>query len=259
MTSFLERITGARRADAEARAARGALEAAQAAALEAGRVRDFEGMLAAPGMALIAEIKRASPSAGPIAPAADRLAIARAYQEGGAAAISVLTEPDHFGGSLEDLRDVRGSVGLPVIRKDFLCHPLHLWEARGAGADAALLIVAALDQQELTSLHDLAGTVGIAPLVEVHTADEVRRALDAGARLVGINTRDLATLEVDPGKVAELRALVPDGVTVVGESGIKTRADVETMEAIGVHAVLVGETLMRAADPAAMIGELLGR
>ena len=255
-SSFLERITAARRADAEARAA--SLGDVKHAAGSAGPSRDFRGALVRPGLALIAEIKRASPSAGLIAPGADRLAIARAYEAGGAAAVSVLTEPDHFGGSLEDLRAVRASITLPVLRKDFIAHPLQVWEARAAGADAVLLIVAALEQRDLVALLDLAETTGMAALVEAHTAPEMARAVDAGARIVGINTRDLATLHVDPRKVAELRDRVPDGVTTVGESGIRTRADVEAMDAAGVDAVLVGETLMRADDPAAKIRELLG-
>jgi len=257
--SFLERITAARLADAEARAAVGALGRAQDEAHAAGPTRDFSDALSRPGMSLIAEVKRSSPSAGAIAPHADPVARALVYEQGGAAAISVLTEPDHFGGSLEDLRAVRAAVSVPVLRKDFICHPLHLWEARGAGADAVLLIVAALAQTELVALHDLAQTLGLAALVEVHAADEIDRAVTAGARIVGINTRDLATLEVDPSTVPQLRPLLPAGVTVVGESGISTRADVAALEDIGCDAVLVGEALMRSQDPAEAIGELLGR
>jgi len=256
--SFLQRITEARRADARRRRGEGALQLAQAAARAAGSPRDFFGALARPGMSLIAEIKRASPSVGEIAPGGRPAELARAYEEGGAAAVSVLTEPVHFGGSLDDVREARSACGLPVLRKDFLCDALHVWEARGAGADAVLVIVAALTQTELVALGDLAADLGMVALVEVHSAAEVERALEAGARVVGVNTRDLGTLEVDPEVVAKLRPLVPDGVVAVGESGVSTRADVEALEAVGIDAVLVGEALMRAADPAAKIRELLG-
>lgn len=257
--SFLARITAARRADAERRTASGALDLARAAAEAAPHPRDLGNALGAPGMQLIAEVKRSSPSAGAIRSDAAPAQQARAYERGGAAAISVLTEPDHFGGSLEDLRAVRDAVALPVLRKDFLCDPLHVWEARAAGADAVLLIVAALSQTELVSLADLAEMLTMSALIEVHSAEDAQRARDAGARIVGINARDLATLEVDAGIVKEIRPLVPDGVTVVGESGVQTRADVEGLEAVGCDAVLVGEALMRADDPAAKIRELLGR
>jgi len=257
-TSFLEKITAARRADAKRRRGEGALQLAQAAARAAGKPRDFYVALARPGVSLIAEIKRASPSAGDIAPGARPADLARAYQAGGAAAISVLTEPDHFRGSLDDLREARSACTVPVLRKDFLCDTLHVWEARGAGADAVLLIVAALTQSELVGLADLAADLGMATLVEVHSAGEVERAVDAGARIVGINTRDLATLTVDPDVVAKLRPLVPEGRLVVGESGVSTQADVAALRNAGVDAVLVGEAVMRAPDPAAKIAELLG-
>jgi indole-3-glycerol phosphate synthase len=256
--SFLERVTGGRRADAARRRADGALGLAQAAARAAGPPRDFLGALARPGVQLVAEIKRASPSAGEIAPGARPADLARAYEAGGAAAISVLTEPEHFRGSLADLRDARGACALPVLRKDFICDSLHVWEARGAGADAVLLIVAALTQTELVALSDLAADLGMAALVEVHAAAEIERALDAGARLLGINARDLATLRVDAAIIAKLRPLVPPGVLVVGESGVTSRADVVELEAAGVDALLVGEAIMRSTDPAAKIRELLG-
>ena len=257
--NFLERVTAARRADAARRRADGALQLAQAASRAAGAARDFTAALSRPGLSLIAEIKRASPSVGEIAPGANPSTLASAYEEGGASAVSVLTEPDHFRGSLDDLRQARSACRLPVLRKDFLCEPLHVWEARAAGADAILLIVAALTQTELVSLSDLATDLGMSALIEVHSAAEIDRAVLAGARIVGINTRDLTTLEVDPQVVAKLLPHVPDGVLTVGESGVKTRADVEALEGAGVDAVLVGETVMRAPDPAAKIRELLGR
>ncbi|MCA1830125.1 MAG: indole-3-glycerol phosphate synthase TrpC [Actinobacteria bacterium] len=258
MASFLERITDARRQDAVRRAALGALDEARAAVPSAPPPRDFAAALAAPGMSLIAEVKRSSPSAGAINAAADPVAQARAYEAGGARAISVLTEPDHFGGSLDDLRAVRRVAGVPVLRKDFIVEPLQVWEARAAGADAVLLIVAALEQTGLVALYDLAESLGMAALVEVHDVTEMWRAREAGARIVGINTRNLATLEVDPDTVKQLRPLAPDGALVVGESGVKTREDVSSLEQIGCDAVLVGEALMRAADPAAKIRDLLG-
>jgi indole-3-glycerol phosphate synthase len=258
MSSFLERIVADRRADAERRRAEGALEQAKAVAPSASAPRDLIAALTAPALQLIAEVKRASPSAGDIRADADPVATARLYEAGGAAAISVLTEPNHFRGSLEDLTAVRQAVGVPVLRKDFLCDTLHLWEARAAGADAVLLIVAALTQTELVALIDLADVLGMASLVEVHAAEEVKRALDAGARIVGINARDLATLEVDPAIVGKIRPLIPSAVLTVAESGLATRADVEVVEDAGVDAILVGEALMRAGDPAKAIAELLG-
>ncbi|HEV2685390.1 MAG TPA: indole-3-glycerol phosphate synthase TrpC [Actinomycetota bacterium] len=258
MPSFLEQITAARHAEAEKRAAGGALDEAKAEAAAAEPPRSFAGVLGRPQLSLIAEIKRASPSAGDINASVDPVAQARAYQRGGAAAISVLTEPEYFRGSIDDLRIVHDSVAVPVLRKDFISHPLQVWEARAAGADAILLIVAALDQRDLVSLYDLAETLAMSALVETHDADEVARAVEAGARIVGINTRNLATLEVDPAVVEKVRASVPDGVTLVGESGVSSRADVEMMLAAGVDAVLVGEALMRATDPEAKVRELLG-
>jgi indole-3-glycerol phosphate synthase len=257
--SFLTDITAARRADAVRRREAGALELAKRAAVAAGPPRDFQAAIASPGLSVIAEVKRSSPSAGAIAPEASPTSLARAYERGGAAAISVLTEPDHFGGTLDDLREVRASVAVPVLRKDFLSDPLHLWEARAAGADAVLLIVAALGQTELVTLLDLAETLGLSTLVEAHTAADVERAVRAGARIVGINARDLSTLEVDPFVLKELRPLIPDSAVVVAESGISSRADVEMCEALAVDAILVGEALMRAADPVAKIRELKGR
>lgn len=257
--SFLEQVVAARRADARARTDHGALDIARETAHAAAPPRDFEAALRAPGMSLIAELKRASPSAGPIAPDVDRTALVRAYESAGAAAISVLTEPDHFGGSLDDLTEVRAAIRLPVLRKDFLSEPLHLWEARAAGADAALLIVAALTPRELHDLIQEATAAGLSALVEVHAALEVATAVDAGATIIGINTRNLATLDVDPETIARIRPSIPAGIVVVGESGIATRADVVRAENAGCDAVLIGEALMRAPDPEAMIAELLGK
>jgi indole-3-glycerol phosphate synthase len=257
--TFLERVIAARRADAERRRAAGALSLAREAVQAAGDPRDFEAALAEPGLSLIAEIKKASPSAGDIVAHARPTRYAQMYESNGAAAISVLTEPDHFKGSLEDLRAARDAVSIPAIRKDFLCDPLHLWEARACGADAVLLIVAALEQTALVALVDLADTLGLGVLVEVHTEEEVDRALRAGARIIGINTRNLMTLEVDPATIKRVRPLIPSEVLVVAESGIRTRDDVEAIERLEIDAILVGETLMRAPDPGAKVRELLGR
>ena len=258
MTDFLPRITEARRAEARARTADGAMEHAEQALPDAPPPRDLAAALGADGLQVIAEIKRASPSAGAIVADIDPVAIARAYQHGGAAAISVLTEPDHFHGSLHDLRAVRGAVALPVLRKDFNCEPLHVLEARASGADAVLLIVAALTGGELASLRALTEDIGMTALVEVHAEHEVPLAIDAGARVIGINTRDLVTLAVDASVVERVRPSIPAGVLVVGESGIKSRADAEAMERAGCDAVLVGESLMRAPDPAAALRALRG-
>ena len=256
--SFLEQITATRRAEARARA--GTIEALRAAAAAAPPVRDLAAALrSASGVTLIAEVKRASPSVGDIAPGAHAVPQARAYQDGGAAAISVLTEPDYFKGSLQDLRAVRAAVNLPVLRKDFIAEPIQIVEARAAGADAILLIVAALAQDELIALHGLADELGMGVLVETHSATEVARAQDAGARIIGINSRNLATLEVDLGVVADLCASLPVDAIKVGESGVRSRDDVMAMAAAGCDAVLIGEMLMRAADPAAAIRALLGR
>ncbi len=236
----------------------GALELAREAAAAAGEPRDFAGVIGRPGISLIAEIKRASPSAGDIASDARPALLAKSYELGGASALSVLTEPEHFHGSLEDLRAAREAVRIPALRKDFLCDPLHLWEARAAGADAVLLIVAALSMAELDALLDVATSIGLGVLVEAHTEEEVDRALEVNAGVIGINTRNLATLEVDPNVARRLRPRLPEGVLAVAESGVSTRQDVRALEALGFDAVLVGESLMRSDDPRAKVRELLG-
>ncbi|MCA1833137.1 MAG: indole-3-glycerol phosphate synthase TrpC [Actinomycetota bacterium] len=256
--TFLERVVAARRADAERRRAAGALSLAREAVAAAGDPRDFYAAIEEPGMSLIGEIKRASPSAGDIVAHARPARYAQIYEAAGASALSVLTEPDHFKGSLEDLRAARDAVSIPALRKDFLCDPLHVWEARACGADAVLLIVAALEQTGLVALLDLAETLGLAALVEVHTADELDRALRAGARLVGINTRDLSTLKVDPTVVKAIRPMIPPNVLVVAESGVSKRSEVEALEALECDGVLIGEALMRAPDPGQKVRELLG-
>jgi indole-3-glycerol phosphate synthase len=209
--------------------------------------------------ALIAEVKRASPSAGTIAEDVNPSVLARGYQAGGAAAVSVLTEPRHFQGSLADLQAVRSSVSIPVLRKDFLIHPSQVIEARASGADAVLLIVAALTDAQLRALLEAAGDVGLAALVETHSDDDLRRALDSDAKLIGVNARDLETLEVDVAGALARVGRVPDDRISVLESGISTRANVDAALEAGASAILVGEALMRADDPARAVRKLLWR
>ncbi|MBT8214543.1 MAG: indole-3-glycerol phosphate synthase TrpC [Acidimicrobiia bacterium] len=217
----------------------------------------FRDALAAPGLSVIAEIKRRSPSAGALAPDIDPVARASAYAAGGAAAVSVLTEPDFFGGSIEDMLVVAESVSIPVLRKDFILAPEQIWEARAWGAAAVLLIVSALDDARLSLLIDEARDAGLDALVEVHTPEEAHRARDAGASIVGVNNRDLSTFETDLA-VAETIAPLLDGVVTVAESGISSAAGASRMAAAGYDAILVGEALVTAPEPAALIEALKG-
>lgn len=221
-------------------------------------VRSLRAALSAPGRRFIAEIKRASPSRGPICADLDAAILARAYEAGGAAAISVLTEPDHFKGSLADLRAARAVASIPILRKDFLVDPWQAWEARAAGADAALLIVAALPGDALRTMAAALAEAGLEALVEVHDETELARALDAGAPVIGVNARNLRTLEVDLGAVERLGARIPHGVVGVAESGVKGPEELARLSAAGFRAFLVGETLVRAKDPARLIAEWLG-
>ena len=218
--------------------------------------RGFEDALRAEETAIIAEIKRRSPAKGPLAPELDALTAATDYARGGAAAISVLTEPDFFDGSLADLAAV-GPVGIPVLRKDFILDPLQVVEARAQGADAVLLIVR-LVGDDLEMLLTETRSWGMDALVEVYDDREVETALTAGATLVGINNRDLETFEVDPERTAKLASAIPDGVLIAALSGVSIRADVEAHRAAGARAVLVGESLVTAADPVAKLRELRG-
>jgi indole-3-glycerol phosphate synthase len=223
--------------------------------------RDFAAALAhKPGrasIACIAEVKRRSPSAGWIREGADAADVARGYEAAGAAAISVLTDQPFFGGSLDDLRAVRAAVSVPVLRKDFTVDAYQIFEARAAGADAILLIVAALGDAELRDFSACAHALGMAALVEAHTEEEVTRALDTGAILLGINHRDLRTFTVDTTLATRMRPRVPAGTLMVAESGIRTRDDVARLTLGGVHAMLVGETLMRAPHPSDALRALL--
>lgn len=220
--------------------------------------RDFAGALRHGTPAVIAEVKRASPSAGNIAVDRDPVELARAYAEAGAAAISVLTDRDDFGGSLADLRAVRVATDLPLLRKDFLVHPSQLIEARAAGADAVLLIAACLSAGELDALLGVAADLGIGALVETHSAADLEKALASAAGVVGVNARDLETLEVDVVLALAQLARVPEDRVAVMESGITTRSQVEAAVAAGASAILVGESLMRATDPGAKLRELIG-
>lgn len=211
----------------------------------------------ADGIAVIAEVKRASPSKGQLAEIADPAALAADYQAGGAATISVLTEGRRFGGSLDDLKAVRAAVSIPVLRKDFIVTSYQLWEARAAGADLALLIVAALTDHELAGLVDRARSIGLTPLVEVHTADEIERATDAGADLIGINARDLKTLEVDRTVFERLAPLIPDGIVRVAESGVRDPHDVLEYARNGADVVLVGESLVTGKDPRTAVSDMV--
>ena len=211
----------------------------------------------ADGVSVIAEVKRCSPSKGALAPIADPAQLAVDYAAGGAAAISVLTEQRRFGGTLDDLRAVRARVDIPVLRKDFITTSYQLWEARAAGADMALLIVAALEQPALESLIERSRSIGLTPLVEVHDEDEVERALAADANLIGVNARDLKTLEVDRGTFERLSPLIPEGVVRVAESGVRGPHDVIEYAKAGANVVLVGETLVTGDDPRSTVADLV--
>ena len=218
--------------------------------------RPFSEALVQPRISLIAEHKRRSPSHGAIRADSEVADVVQAYERGGAAALSVLTEPHHFGGSLDDLRAARAASRLPILRKDFVVDPYQVYESAAAGADAILLIVAVLDQDDLERLHAEARRIDLDVLVEVHDERELERALAVDADVIGINNRDLSDLSVDIERTYELLSDVPAGKTVVSESGFSTRDQIEELERVGVDAVLVGETLMRAPDLEAACREL---
>ena len=220
--------------------------------------RRFRAALQEPGIAVIAEFKRRSPSAGTLRQAPDLREIVGAYERGGATALSVLTEGLNFDGSLEDLRAARVACELPILRKDFIVDEYQLNEAKVARADAVLLIVAALEQQELIALHEGARKLALDVLVEVHDREELRTALGVGAELVGINNRDLRDFSVDVERTAQLMGEMPGGVTVVSESGIVEAEQLKRLEEAGVDAVLAGESLMRSENPEAALRTLRG-
>jgi indole-3-glycerol phosphate synthase len=253
----LDEILEGVRADLEQRQREVALDRLKEMARRAPSPRDALAVLAGDDVAVIAEVKRGSPSKGTMAEISDPAALATDYAGGGARVISVLTESRWFGGSLADLAAVRSAVQVPVLRKDFIVGSYQLWEARAHGADVALLIVAALEQNALVSLVERAISIGLLPLVEVHTEDELMRALDAGAKVIGVNARDLTTLEVDRTVFARLAPLIPDGVVKIAESGVRGPHDLLAYAAAGADAVLVGESLVTDKDPRAAVADLV--
>ena len=256
--SVLDEIVAGVRVDLATRAARAPYDEVVALAAATPNPRDPMPRFRAPGTSVIAGVKRRSPSKGSLADIPDPAELAGAYERGGAAAISVLTEQRRFGGSLADLRTVRAAVPTPLLRKDFMVTPYQLHEARAAGADMVLLIVAALDQPLLEQLYAEARGLGLTALVEVHDAEETRRAVDLGADLIGVNARNLKTLDIDPDSFARLAPLIPDTVVRVAESGISGPEDVLRYAEQGANAVLVGEALVRDGDPEAAVRSMRG-
>jgi indole-3-glycerol phosphate synthase len=255
--SVLDDILVGTREDLVARQAATPLEAVKELAGSRPAALDGYAALRRPGVAVIAEVKRSSPSKGALAAIADPAALAADYEAGGAAVISVLTEQRRFGGTLADLDAVRARVEIPVLRKDFVVSAYQVWEARAHGADLVLLIVAALDQSALVSLVERTESLGMTPLVEVHDEAELTRALDAGARVVGVNARDLKTLVVDRAVFGRLAPLIPDGVVKVAESGVRGPHDLLAYAAHGADAVLVGEGVVTGGDPRQSVADLV--
>jgi indole-3-glycerol phosphate synthase len=250
-------VSGALIDASERRASRTLAEVEASALARPAAIDALAALAPASRVRIIAEVKRASPSRGVIDDIPDPAALAVSYETGGAAAISVLTEGRRFGGSLADLEAVRDAVLLPVLRKDFIAEPYQVFEARAAGADLVLLIVAALDQVTLVRLFELTSQLGMAVLVETHSADEVSRALDIGAGLVGVNARDLSTFELDQNLFGSLAGQIPSGVIRVAESAVKSAADVAHYREAGADVVLVGEALVTG-DPVRTLAEFLG-
>jgi indole-3-glycerol phosphate synthase len=255
--TFLGEIVAARRRQIEEVRQRVPLESVQAAAEARVERRDFAAALRGSTLRVIAELKRASPSRGLLCQRYRRREIARSYEAAEASALSVLTEERYFLGSLEDLVEVRSAVRLPVLRKDFILEPYQVYESAAAGADALLLIVAALPDKDLRDLLALSGTLRLAALVEVHTAEELDRALAAGAKIIGVNNRDLKTLHVDLEVSLRLRPRVSDGCLAISESGIRGPADMKKLAEARYHAVLIGERFMTAEDPGKELAEFL--
>lgn len=253
--TYLDRILEAHRASAAAdsRPIEGLLDAAGAAA----PARDFVAALCdGDGLGVIAEVKRRSPSKGDLNPDLDPAQVASSYREGGANCLSVLTDVEFFGGSVDDLQRARRAAGIPVLRKDFTVAPADVCDARIMGADAVLLIVAALDDTELADLHALSVELGMAVLVETHDEAEVERALEVGATLIGVNQRDLVTFEVDTDRAVRVGSVIPDTVVKVAESGIRSAPEARRLAEAGYDAVLVGESLVTSGDPTAAVAEL---
>ena len=255
--TVLDDILAGVRADLAEREQALPLAAVKEQAAAARPALDAAAALRVPGVSVIAEVKRQSPSKGALAAIADPAALAGDYEAGGAAVISVLTERRRFGGSLADLDAVRATVTIPVLRKDFVFSPYQVWEARAHGADVVLLIVAALDQNTLAGLHDRVLSLGMTALVEVHDEAELTRALDVGATVVGVNARNLKTLEVDRGVFSRVSPLIPGGVVKIAESGVRGPHDLLAYAASGADAVLVGEGLVTGRDPRQAVADLV--
>jgi indole-3-glycerol phosphate synthase len=256
--TVLDRILDARRAAVDHRKRVLPETALKYGVKAASPVRDFSGALCRDGLNVIAELKPASPSRGVIRDPFDAVALGRTLAAAGAAALSVLTEPEFFGGSLKNMRDARKEIAAPVLRKDFIFDSWQVWESRANDADSFLLIVAALEQDSLVELIALGRQLGMEPLVEVHTSFELDRALAAEARVIGVNNRDLRTLEVRLETSLELIERIPDDRIAVAESGLSTHADLVRLREAGFDAFLIGEHLMRAVDPAGALADLLG-
>ena len=255
---MLDTLTAGALEDAAHRKAHRPLHVVEADAIATPGARDVLAALApSDRVKILAEIKRASPSKGRLAEIPDPAALAIAYETGGASAISVLTEGRRFGGSLEDLEAVRDAVSLPVLRKDFIAEPYQVFESRAAGADMVLLIAAALDQKQLASLHELVGELGMTALIETHSADEIDRALDVGAPIIGVNARDLTTFALDRDLFSRLADRIPSGVVRIAESAVMSAEDVRHYREAGADVVLVGEALVTG-DPIATLQRFLG-
>jgi indole-3-glycerol phosphate synthase len=255
--SVLDEILEGVRADLAERQRQVPLEQLKEMARRAPSPLDAMAALKAEGVSVIAEVKRASPSRGAMAEIGDPAALAAEYEAGGARIISVLTERRRFGGSLEDLVAVRRAVQVPILRKDFIVSSYQLWEARAHGADLALLIVAGLEQSALVSLVERAQSIGLLPLVEVHADEELERAVEAGATVIGVNARNLATLELDRSVFTRIAPRIPEGVVKIAESGVRGPHDLLQYAASGADAVLVGESLVTEKDPRAAVADLV--
>ncbi|HEX3600748.1 MAG TPA: indole-3-glycerol phosphate synthase TrpC [Lacipirellulaceae bacterium] len=260
MATILDKIVATKRVEIERAKAAISETDLRAQLADAPAVRDFFSPLATgPPIRLIAEVKKASPSAGIIREDFDPVRIAQTYEEHGASCVSVLTDESYFQGSLDYLRRVRSAIALPVLRKDFVLDIYQVVEARAAGADAVLLIAECLDDCNLRKLFNAICELGMTPLVELYDPENLQRVFDAGATLIGVNNRDLRTFEVDLAHTIEMRQRIPDECVLVGESGIKTDSDVQRLESAGVDAILVGESLMREPDIGLATDRLLGR
>ena len=255
--TILSRVVESRRAEVARRRRIVPETVLRIAAGKADAPRDFAGALERNQINVIAEIKKASPSAGVLRHVFEPAALARAFERAGAAALSVLTEEEHFQGALAHLRDARAAVELPALRKDFIVDSYQVWEARAANADSFLLIAAAVEDAALADLLAMGRELGMEALVEVHTAEELRRALAVGARIVGVNNRNLHTLEVRVETSLELVEMIPDDHTAVSESGLRSPEDLRKLRAAGFDAFLIGESLMREAEPGAALGRLI--